>query len=130
MPCHVDPPSYLELETQNVAQLTIFLNEKLGIETPEGIQRAAKNLFGNSADIRDMGPELCSKLKKLTKTQMKNWVYNAHDSMSRKLADWWESHQAEDKKHLEADIKSAKEEAAKQAAIKKLTPYEKKLLRL
>lgn len=44
---------------------------------------------------------LCATLTGLSETNIDAIVYNARDACSRSLADWWERHQAWDKKREE-----------------------------
>lgn len=43
---------------------------------------------------------------------------------------WWRDHQRADKARIERDLKKAKDATARKAALAKLTPYERKLLRV
>ena len=44
--------------------------------------------------------------------------------------EWWEEHKKRDKLRVEQDMKVARTEKQKATALKKLTPYERKLLGL
>lgn len=41
---------------------------------------------------------------------------------------WWRDHQKADKQRIAQEVKTAKSEAARKAALAKLTPHERKLL--
>ena len=65
---------------------------------------------------------LCGMLQKYPKTKL------AKSSLEMQI--WWRDHQAADKKRITAELKAKKTDKAKQAAIAKLTPHERKLLGL
>lgn len=43
---------------------------------------------------------------------------------------WWADHKARDKKRVKEELAATKEAGDKKAALKKLTPYERKLLNI
>lgn len=63
--------------------------------------------------------ELCSKLQKVDVTKY-----------SLELQIWWRDHQAADKARVEQELRDRLQKADKEAALAKLTPYERKLLGL
>lgn len=64
--------------------------------------------------------QLCSLLQKKTEVEIK--------TMSLEMQTWWRNHQEVDKRHIEEELESKKSEKAKKEALKKLTPYERKVL--
>jgi hypothetical protein len=64
--------------------------------------------------------KLCSKLQELNKNDIVN--------MSLELQTWWRDHKEADKRHLEEELKKEKDDKAREEALAKLTPYERKLL--
>ena len=92
------------------------------------------NFLAEKLELTDL-PEstcqkLCSMLQSLTEKQINDWVYDAHNTTSRKLADWWEKHQEDDRKYLREDLKKIKRHQEKIDFLSKLNEYEFKLLNL
>jgi len=130
MPCNsgYQDPNREEINKVETSNLLIYVNKKLGIETPSNVKKAAKHIYGEGVDLDVITRKLCSTLKKLNKKQINEIVYNAKDKNSRKLADWWEEHQEADKKRLAEEAAEKKEQKLKQKAISKLTTKERKAL--
>lgn len=61
--------------------------------------------------------KLCSRLQSVDVTKY-----------SLEMQMWWRDHQKADKERLKAELKQKKTKAAKAAALKKLNPYERRLL--
>ena len=130
MPCRVDPPTNEQEATHIVARLLRYVNGKLGVDTPPNIAKAAENEFVTTANYKTLAPMLCSKISALDDTLRNQIVYNARDPLSRELANWWEKHEAEDQKRLREELQEKKDKKARDKAIAKLTPRERKLLGL
>lgn len=106
MPCRSDylEPTACEQYNQLTAQLYLYAMEvlsKQGTHTwsPEltkDVTLTANHMYASS----DYTPHLCALINKLSPAELDLIVYNARDSMSRKLADWWEEHQAVDAKRI------------------------------
>lgn len=112
MPCRSDymEPNQRELESIKVID---FLKNEFGlkIKSPGNYGRV-ENLDKDTAKLCS----LCQKTNNKTK--------------SLELQIWWRDHQKADKKRLEQEIQSKKNEIDKRKALSKLTPYERKLLNL
>jgi hypothetical protein len=128
MPCRSDymEPTGKERRLQETAQLLIYVrkNTKTGVKVDGKLQRAANDIYCT----KDYVPELCETLRSLPTEDFERVVYNARDPMSRKLADWWEEHEAADQKRIEAEAQKMREEVIRIQAIAKLTDEEKRIL--
>lgn len=125
MPCNGDylNPTQLEINLSNVYQL---LDEVAGKKLPksygDGYDSRVYNQGLQKEDLDKKVEELCSKLQKLPKTKI--------SKMSLEMQIWWRDHQEADKKRLKEELAAKKTKAAKDKAIAKLTPHERKLLGL
>jgi hypothetical protein len=128
MPCRSDylEPNHREQLLQEIAQLLIYVrkNTKTGVKVDGKLRRAANDIYCT----KDYVPELCATLRALPSEDFERVVYNAREPMSRKLADWWEEHEAADQKRIEAEAQKMREEAIRVQAIAKLTNEEKRIL--
>ena len=111
MPCNSDhmQPTSREAYNQNVAILLRYVFQKLEIVIPTDIHRDANNLYCN----RDHTEALCFTLNNLSEIQIERIVYNARDKQARKLADWWEDHQAIDELRIKQEQLQKDKEIAK-----------------
>lgn len=123
-----------EAKIQRTAQLLKFAFTRLGYAVPEYVEEECKAYYAHNDKVVS---DLCSLLKGMSQVDKLAIVYDGMNRDSRDLANWWEEHQEADRireqKELEAlqFLEKAKGvEAAKKAALKKLTPKERKLLKL
>lgn len=118
-------PTNKEAELQRTAKLLVYVLEKRGAPVDSLIKQTAANQYANE----DYVPELCNELRILRcdhPDQYENIVYNAHDKVSRDLADWWDDHQAADARRNA----EKQRDVAKEVALAKLTAADRKLLGL
>jgi hypothetical protein len=73
----------------------------------------------HKVDADAMVAELCSRLQKVNVRKC-----------SLEMQIWWRDHQEADRKRAKASMKKAKTEKQRRAALAKLTPHERRLLRL
>lgn len=128
MPCNSDHmhPTSDEAYRQRTAKLLLWTRAMLGIKRPA-------KLANDSDDIYcavDYTGQLCALLKSLSLDQVDNIVYNGKSRNSRDLANWWEEHQANDARRVDAEKAAAKKQALVDSAMSKLTPAERKALGL
>lgn len=115
MPCNSDylEPTQSELNSKEVAQHLIYVKEKLDyIELPEYVYVANSDQYGYPKMLDDMVVLLCDLLSTMRRVDLEEIVYNAKCKKSRKLADWWETHQEADKKRIAKKNKNTYEEDA------------------
>lgn len=73
---------------------------------------------------------LCKLCKEMNSKQKSKIIYNAHSEESRKLANWWENHQLEDKRREEEEKRKADLDKLKKKALSKLTKKEIEILNI
>jgi len=122
MACRYDEPEPTERERmlETTATLLLEVNKRLGIISPNPISPTIK-----------LVPQLCATLRKLQKNNPEGFdalVYNARDKFSRKLADWWEVHEAADAKRMVEEKAQAERDKLRKQALEKLTPEERAAL--
>lgn len=127
MPCNCDhlEPTHAEENSREVAQHIVWLAGKLDFLVADYVKSAAKHIYGNTAKLEEMTVKLCNLCQLPEADEI---IYNARDKKARRLADWWEKHQAADKKRVKKELAEAKDEQDRQKALAKLTPHERKLL--
>ena len=96
------PDGYRFLSDEKEALLKEYLHSAKGLRTQN-------NWFDSMSAL------LCETIDKFTVEQEEHYLYNGRSKVSRKLADWWETHQKFDRERKEAEIL---EEAYKQAKEK------------
>lgn len=130
MPCKSDylEPTQRERQLQLAAQLYQWVLAQEGCVAAARVKAAAHDPYCKD----DFVPELCTLLRNMPKDRREALVYNAHDPMARKLADWWEEHQKADtlREEHEARMAESKRMAKlKEQALAKLTEEEIAALR-
>lgn len=126
MACNSDylNPTRREVELRRTAALYAYALRQLSQPVPEAVTDAALSIYCSV----DFVPDLCALLTSLSKKDLKRVVYNAQDKTARDLADWWEEHQAADRKRLEAESQAAEKQKLMDAALAKLSPAEAEAL--
>lgn len=121
MPCNSDymePVSY-EIELSRVACLLDELDGKKTINKSHWEGYHPKVYNNQRLDGDKLVALLCKRLQNINVSKQ-----------SLEMQIWWRDHQLADKKRLEKELKAKKNQADKEKALKKLTPYERKLLGL
>lgn len=106
MPCYEPSATATQQRTALTLELLAYVREKLRLKLairymPPGVVKFKDDervLTKEDADYATA--ELCGVLRKLQERDREAFemlAYDAHDKTSRKLADWWESHQEFDK---------------------------------
>ena len=97
MPCNCDhmEPTAAERHRREAAQHLVYIFERLGWSIRDDIRKAANDLYGTGGD--ECVRILCDILRGAPEEVMEI-VYDAKDRRSRRLADWWEDHQEEDRR--------------------------------
>lgn len=123
MPCNSDymRASNSERELSRVACLLMELDGREYKKSWwDGYHPEVYGAFCSKKDADQMVAELCSKLQSVEDVT----------KYSLEMQIWWRDHQAADKVRLEKEMSEVKKEADKQAALAKLSDYERKLLGL
>lgn len=130
MGCRSDylEPNGRERALQEAAQFLLFVRRAVPAAGPvtDLLVRASKDIYCRD----DYVPELCTAIKGLSEEDLDRIVYNARDPVSRKLADWWETHQAADRAREAREATDLHQAALRESALAKLTPEEKAALKL
>jgi len=117
MPCRSDylESTQREKESKRVATLLVYLFTELNqtAQITKELSDAVDNYYGEESKLDEWTALLCSTLRNLSQKEEDAIVYNARDKKSRKLATWWENHQAWDKKR-EAEEKDLEAKKAKE----------------
>lgn len=119
MPCNSDHlrATHRERETSRVACLMDELDgKKFNRDRWDGYH---PRVYNQRVDADAMTAELCARLQGVDVTDY-----------SLEMQIWWRDHKKADKERAEAAVAKAKTEKQKRAALKKLTPHERKLLGL
>ena len=117
MPCD---SSYMEANGLEIrlSQVACLLDELDGKEINQHYwQGYHPSIYNQRVDGDKMVSKLC---KRLQRVDVKNY--------SLEMQIWWRDHKAADKARIKAELAAAKDAEAKEAAIAKLTPHERKLL--
>ena len=130
MPCQSDylEPSGRELESERVCELIIYLQNKMKKNTPEWIEKAAKDYYGNVARLDEATKILCEHCRMLTEPEVEEYIYDSHNKTARKLAGWWERHQEWDERRVNEEDEVRRKIILKERALKKLTKEEMEAL--
>lgn len=143
MPCTSDypePTSHNQL-LQETAQLYLYLDEKLresksAVPNYEPLSKSRRaKVTETSKDVyanEDFVASLCSSLRTLRKVNAKLFdkvVYDAKSSKSRRLADWWERHEAADRERVRREKASKKQEVEVLRLWQSITASQRKLLK-
>lgn len=132
MPCRSDymDPSQAESDSRDTAQLILFVHKKLGSNSapPKWVKTVADQVYGNPARLNELVVMLCGLCSNMTTQQQSDIIYNGRDSNSRKLADWWDKHEAADKQRREEEQLKASLEAIAKEVTSVLTKDQLELL--
>lgn len=118
MPCNSDYMNATGKEIQ-LSRVACLLDELAGKKEIDRSHWAGYHprVYNGHADGDALVLELCSKLQDVDVRKY-----------SLEMQMWWRDHQAADKDRLEKSLAKAKEMRDREAAIQKLTPYERKIL--
>lgn len=112
MPCNSDcmKPTTRERQRKEAAQLLLYVLESLDVSPVSSeLIHSAKDVYGGSNKIGDKWVvQLCDQIHAMTDEQVNKIVYNGRDPMSRRLADWWDEHQEQDRIRKEAEAQKQK----------------------
>jgi len=131
MPCNCDhlKQDGLEQYIETTAGLVKFVKKSLGLIITK--EESELDTYYPNRDKGDFITErLCTLIKEMTPDQREVILWNAKNKTSRMLANWWDDHQAADRKRIYEEQAKQREETLKKSALKKLTKAEKKALGL
>ena len=132
MPCNSGymNPNRKEVNSRQVAEHLAYVYSRLGVKAPQQVADAAVSCYGNVKALNEMVVTLCNLVSNMTPEEKDEIVYDGRNAGARKLATWWDEHIAADLRRAEQELAVAIQNQSKEAALSKLTPYEKELLGL
>lgn len=119
-----------EKESRLVCQHLTYLYTCLNQDIPEIIATASENYYGDIENLDKNTATLCDMIKNLSIKQSNKFVWNARDTKSRKLADWWYNHLEYDGQKEKIKQEEERKEKIKKRALLKLTKKEREALEL
>ena len=130
MPCYCPEPNERDKESQLVCKLLVYLYEQTGKcpYRPDVAQAKASIPYEQSLDQNTA--RLCSKIKELTSEQLDRIVYDGRSAPARRLADWWDKHQEQDRKREAREAEQRYQQGLRKQGLAKLTNDERKALGL
>ena len=129
MPCNSDymSPLQWELDLCEVLKHLFYVKTMLKLPISKKLAQAQGTYYGSHYKCDDLSPltaQLCGLLRRLEPKVLNRIVYNARNSKSRNLADWYERHLAADKERQKEERKLKEIQRLKQSAKNKLTQKE------
>lgn len=109
-------PTEEEKESQLICQFIEYLYKYMQKPVPIWISGTLHDYYGDVEIRVEAKRKLLECLKGLSHKEMEVLVYDAHNKMSRKLADWWEEYQKE-----VAEAETEKKEKQAKALLKAST---------
>ena len=97
MPCnsnHMEPTAR-ERQHSKAATLLVYALKAMDKPVHASLLRDAIDIYGGQNGEASMAA-LCTLLRSMTDEQRNRIVYDGRNPMARRLADWWDKHQAED----------------------------------
>lgn len=120
-------PSSFEIRGAETSKILVWLKGVLGLPVlPEDC--VYYNIGRGNLD--HLVRELCAAIKTMTPEQIESIIYNPRDKMARLCATWKEEHDEADRVREQKEAARKNREAAKLAALSKLTPAERLALGL
>ena len=103
MPCYDPGPTDRDTRSRVVAMHLIYVFTELrrGEEITDEMRTTSEAYYGNHRMLDTFTELLCSTLRSLSPEDFEKVVYNPRSYCSRRLADWWEDHDAFDKQRDE-----------------------------
>lgn len=113
MPCVSDylNPSQREVASRKFCQHVCYLLGALGKRVPEWASKGADEYYGAPERVNEATVLLCETIRGLTAKQMNAIVYDGRSPQARALADFWDQHEAADKRREAEEAARAKRES-------------------
>jgi hypothetical protein len=126
---YMEPTGYEEQIKDTVNHL-VYLYSVIEKPRTAALIKASKDIYFDTSEGDRWVAELCSELRKLDAETFDKVVYNAKVPESRRLADWWEEHEAADNARISAELAKAAKKELRDVALAKLTEEERNSLDL
>lgn len=124
---YMEPTGY-EQQIKDTVNHLVYLYSVIEKPRTAALIKASKDIYFDTSEGDRWVAELCSELRKLDAETFDKVVYNAKVPESRRLADWWEEHEAADKARIAAELAKKAKEESKKTALSKLTEEERSAL--
>ena len=126
MPCNSAymEPNWAEKNSKETAECLRYTLLSLSRPVGEMVDLAADNVYGDVANLDRMVVMLCHACKDMTEEEQERIIFDGRSAAARKLAGWWQIHQAADKKRLETQADRNRQRDLRASARKKLTDEE------
>ncbi len=95
--------------------------------TPQEQRAAYEQAFLHNSTLADI---FCKTMQKIDELPAIATVNDLRQELPTAALSWWKEHKLRDQHRLNAELSTARRKNERQAAIDKLTPYERKLLGL
>ena len=124
---YMEPTGYEEQIQETIKNL-VYLYSVIEKPRTAALIKDSKEIYFDKSEGEKWVAKLCSELRKLDEETFDRVVYNAKVAQSRRLADWWEEHEAADKARIAAELAKKAKEESKKTALSKLTEEERSAL--
>jgi len=126
MPCDSEylAPNGAEQDSVEAATHIRYIEELLGNPVEAWIIEASEHCYGNRARLNELVVTLCTLCRKMSDREEQDIIYDGRSPQARKLADWWEKHQAADAAREREEAKATETQELAESARAKLTPEE------
>lgn len=131
MPCNGDynEPTEREAESRKVCQLLVYVWKSLGVPVKDtSAAKGSREYYGDADNFDEHVASLCAWCAKMAPEEKARIIYDGKNPKARRLADWWDKHQAADRERLREERDAKRQEILREQAKKKLTPAEYKAL--
>lgn len=117
----------VEAFVQTTAKNLVYVLKSLKKTVPKWVTTIANDYYAQDPQDQ-LTPMLCETIKKMSSSQLQKIVYDGKKPEARQLAEWWDNHQAADKRRKKENRSKNVQNKLKKQALKKLTKAERKAL--
>lgn len=128
MPCRSDymEPTSREKYVTETAQLLTFVLNRLGLKIPPNVSAAAAANYPGTDLTDHFTRKLCTLIRGMSAEQQETIIYDGRNTLSRRLADWWDRHEAADKARISEEQRVAILKTKAKAFLNALTQEERR----
>lgn len=98
MPCNCDhlEPTHREKESKLVCELLNYVLPLVDLPVPIWVINGVESFYGNTEHLEKATVILCDICSSMSEEKASKVIYYGKNAQARRLADWWEAHQAAD----------------------------------
>ena len=132
MPCDSSylEPTNVERDSKSTCESLVYALTALEKPVPTWAQNGADDEYGDQARLLEAVVLLCKLCKAMSKEDADRIIYNGRNAKARKLANWYEEHEAFDKRRIAKERKEHEIEKVRETALSKLSKEEQTALGL